>query len=247
MNCKEARQLIECYSDGELDAVRAQDIEGHLEICAVCLQTLESQRSLHRVLANPNLYSRADSKVSRDIRSALRRIAAEESRPGLKWWRWLAPGLVAVCVVALALVVTRDASMRRDMELAEITSAHVRSLLATHLTDVASEDRHTVKPWFTGKLDFAPPVKDLSDAGFVLVGGRIDYLNHRAVAALIYKHQRHVVNVFIWPTGRQPITTKSFVRDGFNVVHWSGAQMDFWAVSDLNGVELEKLQRLLTD
>jgi len=247
MNCNEARQLIECYSDGELDAARARDIEGHLEICAVCLKTLESQRSLHRVLVNPELYSRATGKVSRDVRSAVKRCATQQSRPAPNWWRWLAIGSATVSIAAV-LLIAQNISSRRDTLAAEITSSHVRSLLANHLTDVASEDRHTVKPWFTGKLDFAPPVKDLGDAGFVLIGGRMDYVHNRAVAALIYKHQQHVVNVFVWPCGNQPkITPQNFVRDGFNIVHWAGAQMDFWAISDLNRVELDKLQQLLTE
>jgi len=248
MNCNEALSFIDCYHDGELDAPRAQEIESHLEICAPCAQSLESRRSLHRALTAPELYAHANRKTVGDIRSALRRCAAGRSSPQLTWWRWFAPGAAALSLAALVFLVVHNDSIRRETLVVEIAASHVRSLQVNHLTDVASEDRHTVKPWFAGKLDFAPPVKDLSDAGFVLIGGRVDYLNHRAVAALIYKHQQHVVNVFVWPRenhGDAP--SKAFIRDGFNVVHWTGTQMNFWAVSDLNSGELGKLERLLNE
>jgi anti-sigma factor RsiW len=249
MDCKEARRWIDCYADGELDAPRTLDVEGHLEICAVCAHELEGRRSLRRVLANPDLYAQAGRSVSRQVRLALRRSAAETttSRPVIAWWRWAAVCAVALGIAAIAVFLTKDVFVQRDTLVAEVTSAHVRSLLADHLMDVASEDRHTVKPWFAGKLDFAPPVKDLADAGFVLVGGRMDYVNHRPVAALVYRHQQHIVNVFAWPGGGRKASPKSLAQDGFNVVRWMGAQMEYWAVSDLNRAELEKLPPLLAE
>ena len=132
-----------------------------------------------------------------------------------------------------------------DVVVAEVVNAHVRSLQAEHLFDVQSTDQHTVKPWFLGKLDFAPPVADLAAMGFPLVGGRLDYVSGRPVAALVYQRQKHSINVFVWPASETsgPDTARS-VR-GFHVHHWIRDGMSFWVVSDLNDAELSEFARAL--
>ncbi len=166
----------------------------------------------------------------------------------LNWWQWLKWGIpvagTALIAFLLATALTRPSTDERLAQ--EVTASHVRSLMAAHLTDVASSDQHTVKPWFDGKIDFAPPVKDLAAQGFPLVGGRLDYLQNRQVAALIYQRHKHFVNLFIWPAPRSSNTTeKPAVRQGYNLIHWNQSGMTFWAVSDLNPAELREFVELI--
>jgi len=175
--------------------------------------------------------------------------AKKESRIQL---RWLVAATSFVAVVALAwglyLLFTRPSPT--DLVAQEIVSSHVRSLMEreTHLTDVPSSDHHTVKPWFNGRLDFSPPVKDLGSAGFALVGGRLDYVGNRPVAALVYQQRQHFINVFIWPaSGGTAVSRTAQVRQGYNLIHWTRAGMNYWTISDLNLAELQKFAELLED
>jgi anti-sigma factor RsiW len=146
-----------------------------------------------------------------------------------------------VLVAALTFVPTVDKRLT-----GEVVSSHVRSMMANHLTDVASSDQHTVKPWFDGKVDFAPPVTNLTAFGFPLVGGRLDYLQSRPVAAAVYQRNKHIINLFVWPASRNRNTTKKLgVEKGYNVISWEGPGMNFCAVSDLNPVELREFTDLL--
>ena len=142
--------------------------------------------------------------------------------------------------------IARLGSSAHDLLVREIVSSHVRSLMATHLTDVASSDQHTVKPWFKGQLDFSPPVKDLSKEGFKLVGGRLDYIGDRPVAALVYQRRKHFINLFIWPASTGSVADPTvFSRQGYNLIHWTEDGLTYWAVSDLNEKELEEFVQLV--
>jgi anti-sigma factor RsiW len=170
------------------------------------------------------------------------------SRARTLGWRAMAFGLPAAltAVIALSIVPFLRRPMTADLLVDEIVSGHVRSLMADHLTDVASSDKHTVKPWFDGKVDFSPAVVDLADHGFPLVGGRLEYLGNRSVAALVYARQKHFINLFVWPSSHEerPDALKS-PQHGFNVIHWDGSEMTYWAVSDLNPAELGEFAELL--
>ena len=126
----------------------------------------------------------------------------------------------------------------------DLVASHVRSLMADHLSDVASSDQHTVKPWFSGKLDYAPPVQDFANQGFALAGGRIDYVDHRAVAALVYRHKEHVINAFVWPGAQANSSVRRHSRRGFNIIEWNADGMRYWVVSDVSQADLEAFASL---
>ena len=158
--------------------------------------------------------------------------------------------MAAAAIVVVALLSTfailRPANSD-DLLANEMVSAHVRSLMGQHLMDVPSTDQHTVKPWFEGKLDFSPPVVDLSQQGFTLIGGRLDYAGGRPIAALVYQRRLHIINVFIYPTQDANAASSTRTRQGFNVVRWTRNGMTFWAVSDINAGELQELAADLSE
>ena len=129
--------------------------------------------------------------------------------------------------------------------MSEVVSDHVRSLMASHLTDVLNSDQHTVKPWFTGKLDFSPEVRDLSPDGFELVGGRLEYIDGHSAAAIVYQRRKHVINVFMWPSAGSDQEPQTLARQGFNIVEWKQAGMYYCAASDLNQQELSEIASML--
>jgi anti-sigma factor RsiW len=187
MNCKETQEVIHGYLDGELDVVHNRSVEQHLEVCAACGRSFQEQQSLRKVMARGSLYFEAPKGLEKRLRSAVRQAnKAESSRWSWRWdWtRMLAPLAAAAVVLLIAMPLVMRTSTE-DRLSQEIVSSHVRSLMASHLTDVASTDQHTVKPWFNGKLPFSPPVTDLAAQSFPLVGGRLDYVGNHPVADTI--------------------------------------------------------------
>jgi anti-sigma factor RsiW len=244
--------LIHAYVDGELDLARSLEVGQHMQECQACASAYHNQTALRSAFKDSSLYHSAPPGLEKRIRSSLRREA--KSEVGHRWfgWRWLPVGAMAL-ILLLGLVIWRTGPGLRpsgDEFLAqEMVSNHVRSLqLESHRTDVISSDQHTVKPWFDGKLDFAPPVKDFSSQGFPLLGGRLEYLNNRAVAALIYQRQKHYINLYIWPAEQSNATGEAGTkRQGYNLLHWTNSGMTYWAISDLNGVELHEFARLVRE
>ncbi len=268
MNCEEAAKLMDGYLDGELDPITSQTIEQHLLECPKCDQAYKIHGSLVRAIGNATPYYKAPAELRERIQSSLRDEIAElptrnvaqdtqplfarrEPRPrAIFWetsWNWLA--LAAAIIFAAIIAFTLVPRLQRpgaDQFLAtQLIASHVRSLMANHLTDVASSDQHTVKPWLDVKLDFAPPVVDLSSEGFPLIGGRLDYLDNRPVAALVYQRRKHFINLFVWPAGpgaEKAMNTIS--RQGYHLLHWLDSEFNYWAVSDISEKELQEFQQL---
>ena len=246
MRCEEPRELIHAHLDGELDVIRSLEMEEHLRGCPICAEAFEAQRRLRSELASQELFFKAPPSLHKRIRKAVRIETKVEEWSWAVGWRWLSFAVPAAAVALLALAILPLLRLPGgDRLIDDIVSGHVRSLMVEHLTDVASSDRHTVKPWFDGKLDFSPAVVDLADHGFPLIGGRLDYLENRPVAALIYGRHKHFINLFVWPS---PIASageeQAVSRHGFTLIHWSGGGMTYWAVSDLNPAELGEFSGL---
>lgn len=245
MDHQQIRELIHPYVDGELDLLTARETEQHLRSCANCRGVERAVRALRETVASSQSAYRAPSHLRKNVRAALRREAKTTQRTFNPWVLFATGAACALIVLGAVLFQTTRAS-RSNTLVDEVIANHVRSLLATHLLDVASADQHTVKPWFDGKIDFAPEVHDLSGDGFPLIGGRLDYLDGKTVVALVYHRNKHPINVFIMPATTDRDTSPSVVtRRGYNVLSWTHHEMKYWVVSDLNQGELRHFAELL--
>jgi mycothiol system anti-sigma-R factor len=248
VSCDYTRTALHGYLDGELDATRAAEFERHMENCRECANSLGTEESLRASIQGAGLYEQAPVSLRKKVRADLG--AGTTSPLALRFlgWRWLA---VAAAILIVATVTwyarprLQNSVASSPFTAAEIIDAHVRSLQPGHLTDVASTDQHTVKPWFDGKLAFIPPVRDFSDEGFPLIGGRLDVLGGQNVAALVYARRKHVINVFVLPT-KEPDTPihPPGGRQGYQWVHWRHQGMEFCAVSDGSASDLHELAQL---
>jgi anti-sigma factor RsiW len=248
LSCQQTDELIHGYLDGELDLVKSLEIEKHLGHCHACTQNYEALRSLQSRVSDYSLRYEPPASLEKRLRTSLR--YEEQPQPMIFRWRWAiaAASLLAAVIIIWSIASFATRQSPDDVLAQEVVASHVRSLMANHLTDVPSSDRHTVKPWFDGKLDFSPAVKDLSPQGFSLNGGRLDYIGNRPVAALVYQRRQHSINLFVWPATHAPAANgKASERQGYNVIRWSNAGMTYWAVSDLNLAELQQFVQLLQE
>jgi anti-sigma factor RsiW len=267
-NCADQGLLLQGLVDDELDAANALALEKHLATCSDCAAAYKELRGVRHVLSADDLRFRAPAYLEGRLLAAIDEGAAkpasnaaapfvERADHGTSAYartaglfrrsaragslRWAAPALAVAASLALFMIVPRDGGNTRLPLQGELVSDHVRSLLANHLTDVTTSDQHTVKPWFAGKLDFSPPVIDLTDRNFPLVGGRLDYLGGRVVAALVYRRNKHFINLFVWPASRDT-EVMGAEHEGYNLLHWAQAGLTFWAVSDVNATELQEFR-----
>src|SRR6059036_2356734 len=272
MNCEEATKLMDGYLDVELDPITNQEIEQHLRDCRKCEEAYEAHTALTHAISRSAPYYKAPIELRQRVHSSLRdEVADKPARTILRRsqllvtrkqpepravpfgtpWNWLSLaglGLAAAIIFAAIIFSNLAPVLRRpgaDQFLAtQLIAGHVRSLMADHLTDVASSDQHTVKPWLDAKLDFAPVVVDLASDGFPLVGGRLDYLDNRPVAALVYQRRKHFINVFAWPAESGTTgTTKTMTHEGYQLLHWADSDFNYWAVSDVNINDLQTFKQ----
>jgi anti-sigma factor RsiW len=251
VDCNEATGWLHPYLDKELGASECERVEHHLGGCAACRRSLDELRSLRRtVREGATRFTAPDSlveRINRSLPEPERTVTPLPRRRSNFTRRWLplAASVLLTAVVSSGMTLSlagRDAGERAKDEL---VAAHVRSLMADHLTDVASSDQHAVRPWFSGRVDVAPPARDLAADGFSLVGGRLDYLDRRPVAALVYRHGAHVINVFIRPDGGNTTTPLVHTHQGYLIAEGSRAGLAYTAVSDMNAAEMGKLMELL--
>jgi anti-sigma factor RsiW len=236
MTCDEARILLHALIDGELDAGHAREVEEHIAGCPACAAELAAYREMSKTIAAADLRYAAPPLLRKRIEAALPKEQMPNRRAVLRGFA-MGSAVSAIAATGLVAIVLRNDDAQR-IEF-EIVSAHLRSLQAGHLTDVISTDQHTVKPWFNGKLDVAPPVVDLTSQGFTLIGGRLDYVDARPTGAIVYRRRAHVINLFVAQTAsteRRP--AKIDAIQGFNIRSWSDRGLNYWAVSDIAADEL---------
>ncbi|MGC9946517.1 MAG: anti-sigma factor [Bryobacteraceae bacterium] len=240
MTCAPVKSLLEPYLDEELDAVQRAQVAEHLAACGSCAEMHARLLELRTAIRAHAPYYRAPASLPQRIRFSLR----QANRPAAGPWRRIAIAAAILLSASAAwnVALFRWHTSHADLIAQNVLSSHVRSLMGAHLLDVPSSDRHTVKPWFNGKLDFSPNVRDLAAQGFPLIGGRMDYVDDRPVAVLVYQRRQHVVNLFTWPAAAS--AGKEFSRNGYQAAGWNTGGMAYWAISDIGAAELRQFESL---
>ena len=248
MNCRDALDLVHGYIDGELDLVKSLEIEQHLGVCPECKVQYDQVRELGSGIRAHAVYHAAPAGLRARVAAALPREPGLGARNPDWGWAGIAAALALFTLLGLGFGLALLQPGAEERFAREVVAAHVRSLMLDHLTDIASSDQHTVKPWIAGKLDFSPPVEDLAAQGYALAGGRLDYLGERSVMGLVYRRRGHVINLFVWPQATETDSgVRSDSRQGYNLAHFTRAGMAFWAVSDLNPDEFKAFVGLMRD
>jgi anti-sigma factor RsiW len=237
--CADQELLIGGLVDGELDAANVAMVEAHVARCEGCREELERLHALRSLLRTEGVRHAAPDSLARRV-AAMPELAPKAANEN-RLLRWLGPGLAGAIAASLAMVTLLPPGSQSVVD-QEIVSSHVRSLQPGHLTDVQTTNQHIVKPWFNGRIDFSPPVPELADQGFPLAGGRLDSINGKTVAAIVYHRRLHTVNLYVWPA--KDAAERSFVKDGFAVTEWSRNGLRYAAVSDIPATELQQFHKL---
>jgi len=250
MNCQEIQRWLGAYCDGELDLPRTLEIEKHLRDCPACAQAKETAMLTRKQIraaafdAPSNLQSRIRAAVLPETKRN-----KPAPRPMRSWFTWGLSTAAASLVLAFIFAQTVLRPNTDGAVLNEIADSHIRSLIGNHLVDVVSSDQHTVRPWFEGKVDFAPAVPDLSAHGFEIIGGRLDYINGHQASTLVYQVRKHYISLFIWPSGAKNTAAQAVVFEnktsqrGYQVIHWISNGMNHWAISEISPEELREFAK----
>ena len=238
IGCENRQAMLNSLLDGELDAVNSAAGEEHLASCRECRDELERLRAVREAIAQPGARHRAPDSLRARIEADLASASAAVRKPVLP--SWLIPGVTGALAASLAVLLLAPPHASASFD-DELIASHVRSLQVAHLTDVRTSDEHVVRPWFNGKIDFSPPVPELASQGFPLIGGRLDYVNGRDVAALVYRRRLHTINLFVWPAA--PAGGRRVQRDGYSLDEWSEGGLRFSAVSDIAPADLQQFRQ----
>jgi anti-sigma factor RsiW len=243
MDCNEARRLLEAYVDGEMELTRQLDLEAHLAGCTACKKTAETATKFRNAIhmnmpvykAPPALKAKVQAVLRKESGSEIGWISASR-RPLL-----CAAAVLVVSLLSVAAWMTTSGEKERAL-IAQAVWNHSHSLLVDHLLDITASDQHAVKAWFTGKLGYGPPIVDLSEAGYKLAGGRLDMLENRQVPAIVYRHQDHVINEFVWPAANRAIDFDVQSHQGYSMCGWNKSGFNYLIVSDLSQADTEQFE-----
>jgi anti-sigma factor RsiW len=240
MTCTETEILLHALLDGELDAGHAREVEVHVAHCPHCGAQMRAYRELQQAMPAAQLRFTAPASLRRRIEKTFP-AAPQRASSRRSVLKGFVMGTALSTAMAASLVVAVFRTDQDQRVLGDIVSAHVRSLQGDHLTDVQTSDQHTVKPWFNGKLDIAPPVVDLTAKGFMLLGGRLDYIDGQAVASIVYRRRQHVINLFVTQgAASESHAAQLQTMQGYNIRRWAAQGLEFFAISDINGEELQE-------
>ena len=248
MQCDEVRPLLDAYLDGEVDDADRAMLRQHLEGCAECGPEAAALERLRDGIRSAAPVFEAPEALRSAVRAALRREAAQTRPMPMRAPGWIAPGWLAwAASILIAVAIGSGGTFvltgerQQNMIANEVIDSHLRSLLGSHLTDVQSSDKHTVKPWFAGRTDISPPGVDLAAQGFPLIGGRLDLIQGKPVPALVYRAGKHIINVFVLPAPRGDFG-ETLTRRGYTLHHWNEGDIGYWAVSDAAADEFGKFE-----
>jgi anti-sigma factor RsiW len=238
--CVDQELVLGGLVDGELDAANVAMVEAHVARCEGCREELERLQALRNLIRSEGVRHEAPKALMNRI-AAMPELAPKAANDN-RILRWLGPGAVGALAASLAMLTLIPPGTQSVVVDQQLVSSHVRSLQPGHLTDVQTTNQHIVKPWFNGRIDFSPPVPELADQGFPLAGGRLDSIDGKTVAAIVYHRRLHTVNLFVWPA--KDGADRSFVKDGFAVTEWSRNGLRYAAVSDIPPAELREFHKL---